>query len=316
MKKFLLLLVLLICVGVFCVLNIDDISDKTIKFLDSTPKPVITPGNKYTKTKGYEYVSLSKDYIPYSYQDLLDILYSTINNGWEQFTFYCPTEYTTCLKDIESICDDSVLLTHLNNFVHPFNNFTNLKSSISESGEINLTITYLYTKDEMNYVDKEIDKIIKENVNDTMNDYDKIKAVHDYIINNTKYDVKKNENIDNTTPSYKATGLLKDHLATCNGYADAMAIVLTKMGFDNYKIATTPEEISYSATGHVWNAVFIDNEWRHLDLTWDDPVSSDGKDYLYHKYFLVTNDEMAEADKGDVVIEEHNFNKLIYLEFK
>ena len=149
-----------------------------------------------------------------------------------------------------------------------------------------------------------------------MNDYEKIKSIHDYIINNTKYDVERNEKGESSSESFKATGLLKDHLATCNGYADTMAIILSKLGYNNFKVATTPEEISYSATGHVWNAVFIDNEWKHLDLTWDDPVSSNGLDYLYHKYFLVSNEEMAEADKGDVVIEEHNFNKLVYLEFK
>ena len=315
MKKTLFFLFFIILIAV-CLLNIDTISEKAISLLDSTPKPVITAGNEYTKDKGYQFVSLSEDYIPFSYQDLLDIIYSTINNGWEKFTFYCPSEYTDCIKDIEKICDDSVLLTHINNYVHPFNNFTNLKSSIAESGEVNLTITYLYSKDEQKYIIDEVNKIISENVDDTMNNYDKIKAVHDYIANNTKYDVDKNETNDNTSLSYKATGLLKNHLATCNGYADTMAIVLTQMGFDNYKIATTPDEISYSATGHVWNAVYVDDEWRHLDLTWDDPVSSDGKDYLYHKYFLVTNDEMAEADKGDVEIEEHNFNKQIYLEFK
>lgn len=94
-----------------------------------------------------------------------------------------------------------------------------------------------------------------------------------------------------------------------------MAIFLTKMGFDNYKIATTPDEISYSATGHIWNAVKVNDEWLHLDLTWDDPVSNDGKDYLFHTYFLKTTEEVKDADDGETVIEEHNFNSLYYLEF-
>ncbi len=316
MKKLMFFLIIVIGIGTYCVINIDKVSDIATSFFDSTPKPVILAGNDYTKNKGYKFVTLSKDYVPYSYQDILNIVYSTVNNGWKQFTFYCPIEYTSCLKDVEKVCYDSVLLSHINNYVHPFNNFTSLKSSISESGEVHLTISYLYTNEEIDYVSKEVDKIIKDNVKDNMNNYEKIKAIHDYIINNTKYDVERNEKGASTSPSHKATGLLKDHLATCNGYADTMAIFLTKMGYDNFKVATTPEEISYSATGHVWNAVYVDKEWRHLDLTWDDRVSSDGSDYLYHKYFLVTNEELAEADKGEVVIEEHNFNKLIYLEFK
>ena len=316
MKKVTIIGLLCITLITIVVLNLDTISDKVITLIDSNPKVEIAPGNDYTKDVSYKYVSLSKDYIPYSYNDILDILYSAINNGWEQFTFYCPSEYTNCLKDMEQISDDAVLLTHLNNFVHPYNSFTNLKSSIKESGEITLKITYLYTKEDITYINKKVKEIIKNNIKNDMNDYDKIKSIHDYIINNTKYDVERNENGDSTSDSYKATGLLKDHLATCNGYSDMMAIMLSAMGYDNYKIATTPDEISYSATGHVWNAVKVDGKWLHLDLTWDDPVSSDNKDYLYHKYFLVTNEEMEEADKGDVVIEEHNFNKSIYLEFQ
>ena len=37
--------------------------------------------------------------------------------------------------------------------------------------------------------------------------------------------------------------------------------------------------------------------------------------YLLYKYFMVTNEELFEADGGDVKIEEHNFLKNIYLEF-
>ena len=48
--------------------------------------------NKYTKDIDYLYVQKSQDYIPYSYQDLLNIFYSVIDNGWDQFTFYCPEE--------------------------------------------------------------------------------------------------------------------------------------------------------------------------------------------------------------------------------
>lgn len=315
MKNNFSLAVICCIIILFCVFNTDTISDKLVTLLDNNPQVVILPGNEYSKNKSYEFVRLSREYIPYSYNDLLDILYSAINNGWEQFTFYCPSEYTECLKDIEKISNDSLLLTHLNNFVHPFNSFTNLKTSISESGEINLTISYLYTQEEEEYVITEIRKIIEKQVSADLSDYDKIKILHDYIINNTKYDVTRNETGTSDIVSYKATGLLKDHVATCNGYSDTFAIVLSELGFDNYKIATTPEEIPYESTGHVWNAVYIDNKWVHIDLTWDDPVSKDNIDYLYHKYFLVNTDEMTEADKGEVKIEEHNFNKLIYSEF-
>ena len=82
-----------------------------------------------------------------------------------------------------------------------------------------------------------------------------------------------------------------------------MAVILTKLNVPNFKVA--------SAT-HVWNAVYVDNTWLHLDLTWDDPVSTSGKDILDHSYFLITNDRLEELDKENK--NEHIFNKGTYYE--
>lgn len=314
MKKF---IIPFICAGLIIAIsfNANRISSYIATKISSNPELVIKEKNSYVKEDNFMYVSISEDFIPYSYGDLLNIVYTVINNGWHSFTFYCSSEYTTCVKDMETISNDDLTLTHINNFVHPFNSFTSLQTSILESGEISLKVNYLYTEEQITKVNEETDRIISTIVKKDDSDYDKIKSVHDYIINNTKYDVERNDYGISNYSSYIAYGALFDHLATCNGYTDTMAIILTKLGFINYKIATTPEDISYESTGHIWNAVLLEGKWLHLDLTWDDPVSQNGEDYLYHKYFLVNNEEMQKADKGDVSIEEHNFNKSIYLEF-
>ena len=36
---------------------------------------------------------------------------------------------------------------------------------------------------------------------------------------------------------------------------------------------------------HAWNIVKIAGKYYQVDATWDDPVSSDGKNILSHKYF-------------------------------
>ena len=92
-----------------------------------------------------------------------------------------------------------------------------------------------------------------------------------------------------------------------------LIFLFLELNLKNYKIAIAPNN---TKTGHVWNAVYLDNNWLHLDLTWDDPISTDGKDYLYHKYFLVDNDGLADADQGEVNIDSHNFKTSVYLEFK
>ena len=66
-----------------------------------------------------------------------------------------------------------------------------------------------------------------------------------------------------------------------------------------------------SSESHIWNAVEIDNKWYHIDLTWDDPVVDDGKDYLKHDYFLVTTKELVEKEKT-----QHVFNQKRFIEVK
>ncbi len=325
-------LVTFICCGIiiFVILNIKPISDTLASMLENNPTLVIADSNEYTKNYDFEFVKFSEDYIPYSYQDLINIIFSAINNGWDTFTFYCPNEYEDCLKDVDEITDDSLLISRINNYVHPFNsigvhpdkkkNSTEeipaMRTSISSSGEVTLYIEHFYNADDIEKINKEVDKIIAEVIVSDDDEYDKLKKIHDYLIHNTKYDIKANENEDSPYDSRRANGVFFDHYATCSGYTDAMAIILSKLGFKNFRVATTPEEISYESEGHIWNAVYFNNNWVHLDLTWDDPVSDDGKDYIYHKYFLVNNEEMAEADSGEVNVEEHNFNKSIYVEFK
>jgi len=215
---------------------------------------------------------------------------------------------------MEKISNDDLTLTHINNFVHPFNSFTVLNTTIYESGEITLKVNHLYTDEQIKAINTEVDRIMNLIIDNNDSTYDKIKTIHDYIINTTKYDETENEE-DEKYASSLAYGTLFDHYARCNGYTDTMAIFLTKLEIKNYKIATTQEDISYESTGHVWNAVYLDEKWLHLDLTWDDPVSEEGKDYLHHKYFLVTTDEMRTSDEGNIEIEEHNFKKNIYMEF-
>jgi hypothetical protein len=307
----------IICYIVIVVLlfNIDKVSTFLSKYISSTPKPTIKEGNEYTKKYDFLFVQNSKDYVPYSYNDLLNIMYSVINQGWEEFTFYCPKEYDNCISDASALSKTNLDLTHANNFVHPYNSYNTITTSITESGEVTIKVNYLYSKKEIDTINSYVDTLIEKLYDSSKDDYENIKAIHDYIINNTRYDVERNDKGTSNYASYSAYGPVVDGYATCNGYADLMAIFLSKLNYENYKVATTAEEISYKSNGHIWNAVKIDGKYLHLDLTWDDPVSNDGKDYLYHKYFLVTTEEMKKADTGSVNVEEHNFNRSIYQEF-
>ena len=134
-----------------------------------------------------------------------------------------------------------------------------------------------------------------------MSTKDKIKAIHDYIINNTEYDTKKSDNIKDTTyKSNTAYGVLIQGYGICSGYSDAMKLFLDKLNIVNYKASNDQ---------HIWNVVLLDGNWYHLDLTWDDPVSD--KNITRDNYFLITSTTLAQLD-DDV----HYFNQAYFNEAK
>ncbi len=126
----------------------------------SSPNLAIPEKNEYAKNKSYQFVQLTDSFIPYSYQDLKNIFYTTINNGWESFTFYCPSEYKECLNDAENLRNDKLTLTYINDFVHPYNSFASLKTSVASNGEIIITPNYLYTEEQIIKIENKIDEII------------------------------------------------------------------------------------------------------------------------------------------------------------
>ena len=81
-----------------------------------------------------------------------------------------------------------------------------------------------------------------------------------------------------------------------------MELFLEKLGFRSYKV---------SSEDHVWNAVYYNYEWLNLDLTWDDPVASDGNNYLEYNYFLIDTNKLLEIEPT-----QHNFEPEHYYELK
>lgn len=294
--KYVITILILILIGI----NFDKIVDALVDALGSNPPILISDPNEYYRDRDFSYVKLSEDFIPYSKQDLRNIFYTILDKGYETFTFYCPKEYDTCLDDIESISNDPNELTYINSFVSPFNGFANIKIIYSNTGEINAEVNKLYSQKEINSVILKMDEIKKTIYKDDMKVEDKILAVHDYIVEHTKYDSKRKDDKSDYL-SNKAYGPLIQGYAVCGGYADAMALFLDDLGVLNYKVTSET---------HVWNAVYLNNKWLHLDLTWDDPVNmATNKEVLTHKFYLIDTKALEEYE-----ITDHDFDKTVYQE--
>ena len=296
----LILISLIVILALF--LNFDLISEKLKKLFNVTPDLIILPANEYKKTEEFELVKQVDDYVPNNYQDLMNIFYSTLNQGWDDFTFYCPIEYVDCLKDVERLSLDEDLLSNINNFVHPYNSYSSVKTLYDETGKVQILVTHLYNKSDISLSESYIDALIDSLIKEDMTTSDKIKALHDYIINNTKYDSKRAESGSSVYDSARIMGIINDHYAICSGYADLMAALLNRLGIPNFKV---------SSESHVWNVVLVNNKWLHLDLTWDDPITNTGRDILDHSYFLIDNDKLSRLHNDN---NEHKFDKNVYKE--
>ena len=257
--------------------------------------------NTYFLKYNYKYFDELKDFKLENEEDILNIYYTITNNGYDNFTFYCPDKYASCIDDVKSLVFDQKKLSTINGFVHPFNSFQNIRTEYNSLGEINIDIVKTYTPDDIRMINEKMQQIITNEVKDEKNPRKIIKIIHDYIILHTKYDKERADNNIIRYRSNTAYGVLFEGYGICGGYTDAMALFLNYYDIPNFEI---------SSENHIWNAVYLDGKWLHLDLTWDDPIMSSGQEILTDNYFLITTEQLKKLNDS-----QHNFDLEIYKEF-
>ena len=300
MKKYIILIFLIILFGFTFAFRKPLYNLYRTYIVKEQKEVVLTASNDYSRDYSFNFVSLTDDFSPKNYQDLLNIYFTILNSGEDEFSFYCQDDYKECLTDIDNLANDQKTLSAINNFVHPFNSFKHLETTYDDYGKVTLKIDHIYNSSEIKLINAKVKEIEKKIWNNTMSDEEKIKQAHNYIINNSKYDKDRSDNNIVNYKSDTAYGTLLEGYSLCGGYTDAMELFLEDLNIKSYKIASE---------NHVWNAVNLNNTWYHLDLTWDDPITNDGSDILEYNFFLITTPELEEIEN-----EQHNYDKAIYSE--
>jgi ribosomal protein L28 len=140
---------------------------------------------------------------------------------------------------------------------------------------------YSTTAKQEKELDTKIANIIKRLKLTNKSDYEKVKAIHDYIIKNTSYD----RNLEN----YSAYDALIGKSAVCQGYTLAAYRLFTAAGLES-RIIT-----GYAGGApHAWNIVKVDGQWYNIDVTWDDPITMTGTDVLTYDYFLKSDEDFTD----------------------
>ncbi len=155
-------------------------------------------------------------------------------------------------------------------------------SGFGKNVTMHFQVSYRTTPDQEAYVDQKVREILTEITRDGMSDYDKVKAVHDWVVLNLRY--------DETQSHYTAYDALKMGTAVCQGYSLLVQKMLSTLGIE-VKIVE-----GYAGGPHSWNMVKLCCgslcRWFHLDATWDDPVPDMAGRVLY-KYFLLSDGEIG-----------------------
>lgn len=95
---------------------------------------------------------------------------------------------------------------------------------------------------------------------------EKIRIVHDYLVDTTEYDLNSGENI------YNVYGTLVNKRSVCEGYARSFKYVMDDLNIPCIIACGIGKNKAGSAESHAWNYVQIDDIWYAIDVTWDDPV--------------------------------------------
>ena len=116
------------------------------------------------------------------------------------------------------------------------------------------------------------------------NNYEDIKMVHDYLVDNIEYDTTISRN-----NIYDVYGALVNRIAVCEGYARSFKYILDEMGIPCVLVIGTGTNSQGETERHAWNYVELEGNWYAVDCTWDDPIIIGGGGQTLssrYKYFL------------------------------
>ncbi|WP_215492189.1 InlB B-repeat-containing protein [Fenollaria sporofastidiosus] len=168
----------------------------------------------------------------------------------------------------------------------------NPEDQIKNHHYIDVNLSYTHTKEQEAKVDNYVSKVISERrISEAETDYEKVKAVHDYIITNAAYfkltsstdkitiglvqEGNEKFNTVNGVSVHSPYALCDDdnekNVGVCQAYAGLFQKFMDKLNIKCH-YAT-----GYAGEKHAWNIVEIGKKYYNIDLTFDDPANASGE---------------------------------------
>ena len=234
-----------------------------------------------------EYSASIDEKTAYSVEDLNSILIKQFQQREKNFTVRYKGD-TSNLKSLIGSTIDGILKSddYLQSCINSYQfGYKGVRNDVTISFEL----SFYTTKIQEDYVNLQVTAILKDIIKVSMNDDQKEKVIHDYIVTHVAYDT--------TLSRFSAFEALKNGTTVCSGYAQLAYKMLNESGIETKIVVGTG-----NGEDHAWNLVKLNDIWYHLDCTWDDPVP-DVMGRIRYNYFNLND---------STILKDHVFVKADY----
>lgn len=125
---------------------------------------------------------------------------------------------------------------------------------------------------------EEIRALSADITKDCGSDYEKLRAIHDWVAGNIYYDLDYLNN-KKASSNESSKSVLENRLAACGGYSNLTKDLLAAAGIPckviyGYALGISEEDwgdvnLRRLKPNHAWNEAYVDGRWIILDTTWD-----------------------------------------------
>lgn len=122
-------------------------------------------------------------------------------------------------------------------------------------------------------LDKAYEKFYKEKIKGKkLSVVEKLKAAHDFVIEMATYVSRENNDYAH---NQDIVGALVNRKCVCNGFASAFKYICDRL--DGLEVIMMAGVIIKNSERHAWNMAKVDDEFYHIDVTWDDWKGKNGE---------------------------------------
>ncbi len=150
-----------------------------------------------------------------------------------------------------------------------------------------------------------IKTVLRQIINDGMTDFEKARAIYDWLIMNVAYDGALYDMLtsglgsenSNEYNGFYLEGVFDDGVAVCDGISKAFSAMANVEGIPCVQVSGKQTGNPHGV-GHAWNKIYLDGSWYIVDATSGGVIVNGTHEVYSLVYFLMTDEEMEKRYTG------------------